>query len=59
MDLGLNFSRTPENYARLMTDYYKTYPEDSNLPILKLLDELSDSEHKSLSEIHRWYHSPD
>ncbi|MGB6265900.1 MAG: hypothetical protein WBF56_09170 [Candidatus Acidiferrales bacterium] len=59
MDWGLNFSRTPEDYERLMTDYYKTYPEDSNLPILKLLDELSDNEHKSLSEIHRWYHSPD
>lgn len=59
MDLSPKFSRTTEEYEQLVTRYYKNYPDDRNLPIAKLLFELSDNQNMSLDHIHQWFHSPD
>lgn len=59
MDLSPKFSRSMEDYEELMTRYYKDYPNDLNLPIAKLLFELSDNQNMSLDQVHRWFHSPD
>ncbi|MGB6265899.1 MAG: hypothetical protein WBF56_09165 [Candidatus Acidiferrales bacterium] len=57
--LGLKFHQPVDYYEGLMTKYYTTYPEDENLPIRKLLTELSATKNQSLAEIHGWYHSPE
>ena len=59
LDLGLKFDQPGDYYERLMTKYYTTYPEDENLPMRKLLAELSATKNQSLAEIHGWYHSPE
>jgi hypothetical protein len=48
---GLKFSQTPEYYSKQLTTFYKSYPQDTRLPLDELLRSISDSQNKSLKEI--------
>lgn len=49
----LQYSKGPDRYAALITDYYEKYPDDVDLPITWLFQAFSEQENKSPEEIHR------
>ncbi|SRR6266436_606171 len=51
---GSRFGNGLDSYEKAMTELYSKYPADRDLPLSLLLDKLSDSEHMTTEEIHRW-----
>ena len=49
------YSKYMDDYAGLITSYYRTYPEDLNLDLSELLGAFSDSEHLSIRQVHQYY----
>lgn len=45
------FSKTPEDYANLMTQFYRAYPKDVGLNLQTLLALLSDSQTRTPAQI--------
>lgn len=43
------------DYAGMITRFYSSYPDDVKVPILKLLDAMSDSKHLTIQQMHRYY----
>lgn len=52
-DTDLQFSKSLEYYESQITSFYEKYPTDIDVPLAWLFQALSDSEHKSLEEIHQ------
>jgi hypothetical protein len=51
---GQSIQNSLDYYEKSMTELYSKYPDDRDLPFSLLLDKLSDSDHMSIEEIHRW-----
>jgi len=49
------YSMNMEDYVDLITNYYRTYPDDLNLDLSELLGAFSDSEHLSIQQVHQYY----
>ena len=54
---GPHFSKVPDYYEAQITAYYERYVTDRNLNLEKLLYSLSDSQGKSLEQIHEMWTS--
>lgn len=48
----LDYSKMPKDYAGQISTFYERYPSDLNVPTTWIVLALSDSENKSLDEIH-------
>lgn len=51
------YSKNLENYAGVITEFYRTYPDDKGVPIFKLLDGMSDQKSLTLKQMHEYYGS--
>jgi hypothetical protein len=50
-------SKYLENYAAMITAFYRTYPEDKRVPIHTLLDGMSDQKNLTQKQMHEYYGS--
>jgi hypothetical protein len=48
----LSFSRLPDYYEHEITSFYEKFPSDSDIPTSWLILALSDSENKTLEQVH-------
>ncbi len=51
-------SKSLEAYVDLVTEYYTTYPKDRYVNIRTILQDLSDTRHLSLAQIHQYSGEP-
>jgi hypothetical protein len=49
------YSKTPETYAATITEYYRSYPRDRDVPIFKILEGLSDARALTLRQMHEYF----
>ena len=56
-DKAYRYSKNLEDYAELITEYYRTYPSDRKVPVFKLVEGLSDNRNLTLQKMHRYYGS--
>jgi len=49
------FSKSPQEYAKMMTQFYRTYPRDAGLNLETLLWLLSDKQAKTPKEADAWF----
>ena len=52
------YSRKLEDYAAKITEFYNSYPQDNRVPVLKLLDGMSDRRNLSIRQMHGYYGTP-
>ena len=53
MDTSRNFSKTPDEYIRFVTEYYQRFPEERALPARCILQELYDGRNVSVEDLHK------
>jgi hypothetical protein len=51
------YSRDLSDYLKLITQYYRTYPDDLNVALSELLEAFSDSQHLTIEQTHEYYAS--
>jgi hypothetical protein len=52
-----NYSKSLEQYAEIITNYYRSYPTDRSVPIPKLLDGLQREPDLTIEQMHEYYSS--
>jgi hypothetical protein len=50
-------SKSLEQYAEIITNYYRSYPADRNVPIPKLLDGLQREPNLTIEQMHEYFSS--
>src|SRR5215475_14239233 len=51
----VKYSKSMEEYVKLITDYYSAYPNDRSVPIFKLIEGLSDARNLAIQKMHAYY----
>jgi hypothetical protein len=51
------YSNALESYIRTITEYYRSYPNDRNVPVFKVLEGLSDGRSLTLRQMHEYFPS--
>lgn len=49
------YSKKLEDYAAAITKFYNSYPQDKRVPVVKLLDGMSDRRNLSFQQMHDYY----
>ena len=49
------YSKHLEEYSEIISNYYRSYPEDRNVPVFVVLDGLTDARHLTIQQMHDYY----